>query len=186
MGGRLEAVRIVLLCVIASFLYGVLHDQVTVRICLEYFTVFHPPLGVGHDPTVLALAWGVVATWWMGAMFGLALAGCSRWGAPPRLTWRDHRRGLFVVLLATAIAATAAGIVGHRLARAGSAYVLAPWSDRIPTGKHVAFLTDLWAHNAAYLVSALGGVVLCVRAVFRRRALRRGGVTTDAGAGSRT
>jgi hypothetical protein len=181
-----EALRIVVLCVVASILYGVAHDQVTIRICLEYFTVFHPPLAVGHDPTTLALAWGVVATWWMGAMLGLALAACSRWGSPPRLAWRDHVRGVCVVLLATALLATAAGVVGHRLARAGSVYVPAPWAERIPAEKHVAFLTDLWAHNAAYLSSALGGLVLCARALWRRRALSGPRVTSDVGAGTRT
>jgi hypothetical protein len=32
-----EWVKIIALGVVASILYGILHDQITARICLEYF-----------------------------------------------------------------------------------------------------------------------------------------------------
>lgn len=50
----MEALRIVALSVLAAVTYGVLHDQVTARMCLEYFTVAHPDV-VGHEPTIIAL-----------------------------------------------------------------------------------------------------------------------------------
>src|ERR1044071_7564566 len=40
----LEFLRIVALALGAAILNGVLHDQVTARICVEYFTIGHPPL----------------------------------------------------------------------------------------------------------------------------------------------
>lgn len=46
---------IVLLTVAAAVAYGVAHDQVTVRVSLEYFTVGHPPVFDTTSPTLLAL-----------------------------------------------------------------------------------------------------------------------------------
>jgi hypothetical protein len=37
----MEALKIAFTCVIAAVIYGIVHDQFTARICLEYFTVFH-------------------------------------------------------------------------------------------------------------------------------------------------
>jgi len=61
----MQFTRIVLTCVVASVLYGILHDQVTAHICVEYFSVFHSPVFPTESPTLLALGWGVIATWWM-------------------------------------------------------------------------------------------------------------------------
>jgi len=89
----MQAGLIVLLCVLAAVAYGVVHDQVTVRVCVEYFTVGHPPVFPTDDPTLLGLGWGVLATWWVGVLLGLGLAvaaAAARWygywprPAPPR------------------------------------------------------------------------------------------------------
>ena len=39
-----EAPKITFICVMAAVVYGIVHDQFTPRICLEYFTIFHPPI----------------------------------------------------------------------------------------------------------------------------------------------
>jgi len=76
----MEFAKIVLLSIAAAICYGILHDQVTARICVEYFTVFHPPVFPTDDPTLLALGWGVIATWWLGAFLGVVLAISARTG----------------------------------------------------------------------------------------------------------
>ncbi len=55
----------------ASVLYGLLHDQVTARVCVEYFTIGHPRVMASKSPTPLALYWGVVAPWWVGLPAGI-------------------------------------------------------------------------------------------------------------------
>ena len=40
----MKSVEIILLCVVSAVIYGVCHDQVTARVCVEYFTVGHPPI----------------------------------------------------------------------------------------------------------------------------------------------
>jgi hypothetical protein len=50
-----EFLKIVALCIVAAVVYGIVHDQVTARICLEYFTEFHPPVFLTSSPTLLGL-----------------------------------------------------------------------------------------------------------------------------------
>src|SRR4029077_1503393 len=81
----IENLKIILLCVAAAIAYGVAHDQITARVCLEYFTVFHPPVFATQSPTALALGWGVIATWWCGLLLGLLLALAARSGSRPKV-----------------------------------------------------------------------------------------------------
>ncbi len=42
--------------------------------------------------------------------------------------------------------------------------VLVGWlREAVPPDRHVAFLTDAWAHGASYLVGFLGGAVVVLR-----------------------
>ena len=158
----MEPIRIVLLAVFAAISYGVAHDQVTARICVEYFTIGHPPLIPSTSPTLLALAWGVVATWWVGLPLGLLLAIAARSGARPRLTAVDLRRPIAILLAAMATSAVAAGILGGVLATRGAVRLTAPFDQLIPSDRHVRFLIDLWAHSASYAVGTVGGLALVV------------------------
>jgi len=58
----MQSIKIILTCVVAAILYGIVHDQITARICVEYFSVFHPAIFSTESPTLLALGWGMVAT----------------------------------------------------------------------------------------------------------------------------
>src|SRR5215208_7353967 len=133
----METLRIVGLALLAAVGYGVLHDQVTARICVEYFTIGHPPLLPTESPTLLALGWGVVATWWVGLPLGLLLAAASRLGRRRKLTAAELRRPLGVLLLAMAAAAAVAGAVGAVLAVTGRVWLVPPLSARVPAERHV-------------------------------------------------
>ena len=73
MRGIFEFLKILLLCIAAAIVYGIVHDQFTACICLEYFTVFHPQIFPTQSPTLLAIGWGILATWWVGAFLGVLL-----------------------------------------------------------------------------------------------------------------
>ena len=60
-----QVTAIILRSVLAAAGYGIIHDQITARICLEYFTIGHTPVFATTSPTLLALGWGVIATWWL-------------------------------------------------------------------------------------------------------------------------
>ena len=61
-----QSLKIILLCMASAVIYGICHDQVTTRVCVEYFTVGHAPIFHTESPTLLAFAWGTTATWWVG------------------------------------------------------------------------------------------------------------------------
>jgi hypothetical protein len=166
-----RAAAIVLLCVFAAVLYGILHDQITARVCVEYFTIGHPPVFATDDPTLLGFGWGVLATWWVGLLLGVALATAAGAGSRPKLVASQLVRPLAVMLIIVGACAIVAGSVGHWFARRGFVRLLEPLASRVPPEKHVAFLTDLWAHSTSYIGAFAGGAVLCVWAMrYRRRA----------------
>ena len=66
----MESLKIIALCIFSAVLYGILHDQVTARVCVEYFTIGHPPVFATESPTLLAIGWGIIATWWGRAVLG--------------------------------------------------------------------------------------------------------------------
>ena len=40
----METIKIILMEVAAAIVYGILHDQITARVCVEYFTIGHAPI----------------------------------------------------------------------------------------------------------------------------------------------
>jgi hypothetical protein len=167
----MEAVHrlaIILLCFVAAITYGVLHDQVTARLCVEYFTIGHPRLFESESPGVLGLAWGVIATWPVGLILGLGLSLAARSGRRPQQGAAGLVRPVAILLAAMGCAAFLAGVAGLTLARLGFVFLVEPLASAVPQEKHVWFLADLWAHWASYLSGFAGGIGLCV-VVWRRR-----------------
>ena len=131
----MPAIRIVLLCIVASVLYGIVHDQITARVCVEYFTIGHPPIFGTEDPTLLGIGWGIVATWWVGLLLGIHLAIASSAGSRPQRTAASLIRPLACLLGISAVCALVAGLIGWCLARTGVVF-LDPWLDeQIPPEK---------------------------------------------------
>jgi hypothetical protein len=161
-----ELLKILLLCVAAACVFGIAHDQVTARISVEYFTIGHPIIVDTTSPTVLGLVWGVEATWWMGLLVGIPVTIAARAGRRPKLRARQLVRPIAVLLLAMAVAALLAGLVGHLLASRGDVVLYGFLAERVPVDRHPAFLTALWAHSASYVAGVIGGVVLII--VLRR------------------
>jgi hypothetical protein len=164
----LQPVLIILLCIAFAVTYGIVHDQITARVCVEYFTIGHPPVFGTEDPTLLGLGWGIIATWWVGALLGIPLAIVARAGSRPKQSAVTLVRPLAYLMGAAAVTALVAGIVGYFLARAGAVILIGPIAGELPSERHVPFLADLWAHSASYLVALVGGIVVMVH-VWRSR-----------------
>jgi hypothetical protein len=169
-----ESLKIVGSSVLGAVLYGVLHDQVTARICVEYFTIGHPHLLATESPIWLGLAWGILGTWWVGLALGLALVFVARRGPGPRRTSRSLRRPIAILLASMAVLSVLGGFAGLALARAGWVILLEPSSSRVSAEHHVNFIAVLWAHWASYLSGVVGGLAL-VWSVWRGRRLQRAG-----------
>lgn len=169
----MQSLKIILLCILAAIIYGILHDQVTARICVEYFTIGHPPIFGTDSPTLLAVGWGFMATWWMGLILGIPAALACRLGSWPKLDAASLLRPVSRLLVLMAFASLVAGVLGYSIASTGLVVLIGPIATRVPQDRHVVFLADLWAHVTAYGVGFFGGLVLSAWVVFRRRRLAR-------------
>jgi hypothetical protein len=156
----MQGLRIVGLSLFAAVSYGIIHDQITARICVEYFTIGHPPLFPTTSPTLLAFGWGVVATWWVGLALGILLAAAARLGQRRKLTVRQLRRPILVLLLSMGVVASIAGVGGGILAASGKVWLPPALANRLAVDRQVPFLVDLWMHSASYASGLVGGLAL--------------------------
>lgn len=163
-----ETLKILAMCIFAAIFYGVLHDQITAHVCVEYFTVFHPPIFATQSPTWLAFGWGIIATWWVGAFLGIWLAIAGRAGSKCKLSARMLSKPVGKLLLAMGGGALLAGLLGYFLTRRGVIFAPEWVSTNLASTAHARFMGDWWAHNASYAVGIIGGIALCV-AQYRKR-----------------
>lgn len=161
--------------VLAAVVYGVLHDQVTIRICPEYFTVAHPTIVRTGSLTLLALFWGVFATWWvglpLGVLLGVAARAGRRWSkfSPSELVSR-----IGVLLGVIGALAVIAGVAAYMVGLGGEFRRHAPdLASRIDEAKHDRFMAAWVMHVTSYFAGAAGGVGLALVVLIERR--RRSG-----------
>jgi hypothetical protein len=170
----MKALAIIGLSVLAAVAYGIVHDQITARICVEYFTIGHARLIDSDSPTVLGFFWGIVATWWVGLPLGAGLAVAARTGSRRKLGPKELVPSLARLLLAMFAVATVAGCIGYLTSKAGAFILIEPLASKVPADRHVAFLTCGWAHGASYLAGIFGGLTLWIR-TWRRRSIATAG-----------
>lgn len=161
-----QFLAIIAMCVAAAVTYGIIHDQVTVRICLEYFTVLHPHIIDSTNPTIIALVWGVVATWWVGLPLGVLVAVASRLGKSNRLEPRQLVIPLLVLLGVVGLCAVAGAMVAPSVAP--------PWEQtemrvEITPEQYPAIVVCAGAHTASYASGVLGGLGLVAWVIVTRR-----------------
>jgi|ERR1051325_119645 hypothetical protein len=158
----MQFLLVILLSVLSAVIYGIIHDQITARICVEYFTVGHPPIFNTESPTLLGFGWGVVATWWVGVMLGIPLACAARLGSSRPWRAGELIKPLAILLAVMGIGAFLAGGIAYVLASKGSIRLTGVFASALPPEKHIPFLVDMWTHSASYLLGFLGGIVLIV------------------------
>lgn len=171
----------------STIAYGIVHDQVTARICPEYFTKgFHErmmnnwqgvplldtcrELLIKHkdSPTIVAGIWGVVATWWVGIPLGVALALSARAGSLPKLKAKDLWGKILKSLMITGASSFVAGLIGYGLVKNDLVQLNASGVQGVPENKMAVFGADAFAHWAAYNVGALTALGLCL-AILKER-----------------
>ncbi len=159
----MEFLKIVALSLVAAVCYGILQDQVTVRICVEYFTIGHPPVFATDSPTLLAFGWGVIATWWCGLLLGIPLAISARLGSRPKTRAVTLRRPMAFLLIRIACYTVIGGIAGYVAAKQGWFRLIGPIAHRILPDREAAFIAVMWAHWTTYGSAAVEGIVFCIR-----------------------
>jgi hypothetical protein len=182
----MEIVKIVAVAVVAAIAYGIARDQATAHLCVEYFTIAHPPVFATLSPFWLAVGWGIIATWWLGLALGVLLALAARFGARPKLALAELLPSIVLLMAATAASAASIGLAGYTIAGQGM-IALPPALKGVLAADHQAACMAAWmAHGASYAVALLGGLFIIGMAWYRRglapraplakRAKKHGGV----------
>jgi len=172
----IEYVKIIVFSIVAACVYGIAHNLVTAHICVEYFLPpIHPMIVPTNNPFLLALIWGIVATWWVGLFLGIALAFVCRFGSRPKLTVKNVVCPILILLVVLYVVAMSLGAIGYIAGRMGTVllvflYTLPRYHEIVPE-LYAPLLFNILAHNAAYLLGAVGGLVLMFRLWKKRRTL---------------
>lgn len=69
-----SALQLIGECILYACLLGIAMDMATAHLAPGYFIMKQPKLTESTEPFVLALVWGIGASWWFGAIAGLLLA----------------------------------------------------------------------------------------------------------------
>lgn len=155
-----ESAKIIAACILASVIYGIAHDQVTVRLCPAYFTEweFHSRVFQHDNLTVVAIFWGIVATWWVGLILGFPIAFASTYGTGRWWTWKRLLKPLSVLVACLWAAAAFGYLVSSMLNFRASTVALNYFPE---TDKDLlAFSSVLVTHNVSYIAGAIGGLIL--------------------------
>jgi len=144
--------------VVAAIGYGIIYDQITIRICPEYFTVWHPRVSDSTNLTVIALIWGFIATWWMGLSLGLLLASFAVFGRQPLPSGRFILRTIGRILLWTAGVTLLTGLCAWIFRFEAYPYVMGYSLYQLGPEFRRRFGVDYWMHTTSYF----GGLITCI------------------------
>lgn len=159
----MKKTKVILLCVLAAITYGVIHDEITAHLCVEYFTVGHPPLFHTESPTVLGFCWGIAATIGIGGVLGAILAEVSQSTGQPPVPIPRLFHCLLILLATMALAACVAGLLGYELSSRSIISIPITLAYRISPGRHDQFMAVWFAHGASCLVGLTGSAILVLR-----------------------
>ncbi|AWM38383.1 hypothetical protein GobsT_34830 [Gemmata obscuriglobus] len=171
--GRIPRYRFALLGFVAIVGYAVLQDQVSARLCPEYFTVLHRPIPGVTDPTLLGVCWGFLGGWWGGALLGYAAGLTATIGPRPKLAPWEILKPLALLIGGVAVVTALTGLSVWRHSEMLGVVLDPGMAEAVPPKRHRALFTVACYHFVAYASSAVGSVVLCVWVASERRTRAR-------------
>ncbi len=142
--------------------YAMLQDQISARLCPEYFTVLHNPIPGLTEPTLLGIAWGFLGSWWGGALLGYGAGLAATLGRRPPATLRQLLGPMLAVIAFVTVCTSFAGIAVSMNADLFSIRVDAISLDAIPVQRRVKAFIVATYHLVAYASSVIGSVVAIV------------------------
>jgi len=150
---------------------GVLMDQVSARLCPEYFTVLHNPIDGLTEPTLVGIVWGFLGSAGGGLAMGCAAGIAATVGKRPPLAVRDIIRPMLVAVAGVAAAVALTGAIVWWNADGLRVQLDTESGPPIPPERHVAALTVACYHMAAYASAMIASIALCIW-ISRERANR--------------
>ncbi len=140
--------------IICAIIYGIAHDMVTAHISLPYFTKGHYDILQSDKAWHYALYWGVVSTWWMGAILGL-IYGSICAVKDRHVTIKQYFKRYALIITINFMIAMIALVVGWLIYP--NFYPLI----ELPLEQQRAFTAAIWAHSASYLFGVILTLILC-------------------------
>lgn len=176
---RLAAsLRIAAIGAVVAAGYGVVHDQISFSISSEYFTkmkfeqfAWADPRARGAPDRVFVAEIGALATWWVGAIAGWALARVG-FRDPVTVARREVARAFGVMLAVAGVCWVVGALVGSVVSR-GDLDGWSRWREGLGLRDLPSFVIVAWLHAASYVGGALGAALAVVRV--RRAERARGG-----------
>lgn len=170
----LTLLLIIVITILISGLYGIIHDQLTYTISPEYYTKFKfYQFGLMHrgnealflNPRLVVSAVGFIATWWMGLIIGFILGLVGLIHKNSKQMFRTTLKANII----TVIIAFAIGLIGlaygkFYLAEAGVNWRLP--NNLIDTKNFIAVGS---MHNFSYLGGLIGLIVGIIYSVRQKR-----------------
>lgn len=154
--------RIMLLAVVVLCGYAMLQDQVSARLCPEYFTVLHNPIPGVTDPTLLGLIWGFLGAAPGGLVLGYVLGLCATAGRHPPWGVRRLVRPLMALTGFVGFVTAVTGLAVWRHLDLFGVRFEEGFLAGVPAERHRAAFVVACYHLAAYAASVAGSVGLCV------------------------
>lgn len=157
--------EILIASIVVVTLFGIVHNQITIRLSPYFFTDILPqhPLANGDNLTLLALAWGITSTWWVGLIGGLVLTFFARIGNEPRITLSDLVHPALIAIITAILIEIMLGVF-----LAENPYIY--W-DLLPTKlEGLPLVSGL--HNMSYLAGGIAFVGLAIWIIIARFRMR--------------
>jgi hypothetical protein len=110
-----------------------------------------------------------VATSGFGIALGMNLAFAARAGYRPKRDARSLVRPLNYLVLAVAVCALVAGIVGYVLNGNGTLELHGLLAQHVPAEKHAAFMADSLAQLGSAAAGVIGSAILIGKTYFSRK-----------------
>jgi hypothetical protein len=118
---------------------------------------------------LLALLWGVIATWWAALPMGLIIALNNELGSRIKLEFSEVLKLIVKLIFVMFGIAIIAGIAGYILAELEMIYLAPRLANKIEISKHSRFLAVGWAHFSSYISGIMGTIVLSFIIQSRRK-----------------
>jgi hypothetical protein len=138
-------------------LLGICLDLVTANVAVEYFSVHHPRIVETERPWVLAIIWGIGASWWFGAISGVVV-GTINHGRQEPLSPRQ-------ILKWSAIACFVLWLIMMAILLSVLAFAnTIPEEQRRPTFDYDRrIMAVAMAHQFEYLLAAMALLIIAIK-----------------------
>lgn len=153
--------KIVWGCILHAIVYGILHDVISVTIYEPYLGLHHPPLlGGTRNAILLAVGWGIIATWWVGGLLGVGLGIVAHW-TEPFLTWDHLKKSVYLFTLCL-------GILNGFLVLCETVLCLY-YTRTLVDYNRLVIVQGM--HFRSYLFGGIGGILLMIDVALNRKSL---------------